>query len=151
MTLPSSELLRSLRPSLITRIDWKSDMIAKSTSYIAQDVCETDEVIDEGYDPIHSPLGCPVYWRIVKRGAEKLYLSTFLVTRQQVKRIWGDAGLHYCDPATGRLLRKSRLTLVRVTQSYVKALDERILLRLARRGVRLLDPCLRQAPSVALP
>lgn len=101
MTLPSSELLRSLRPSLITRIDWKSDMIAKSTSYIAQDVCETDEVIDEGYDPIHSPLGCPVYWRIVKRGAEKLYLSTFLVTRQQVKRIWGDAGLHYCDPATG--------------------------------------------------
>ena len=27
-----------------------------------------EAIISEGYDPDHSPLGCPVYWRIVNRG-----------------------------------------------------------------------------------
>jgi hypothetical protein len=42
-----------------------------------------------------------VYWRIVNRGDERFYCSTFLATRDQVKRTWGMAGLTYCDPVTG--------------------------------------------------
>lgn len=49
-----------------------------------------DQLLDEGYDPYGSPLG-PVYWRIVRRDDQKLYLSTFPVRRDDVIRILGTA------------------------------------------------------------
>ena len=55
----------------------------------------------EGYDSKYSPLGCPVYWRMVKRGNEQFYCSTFQVSPHQIIKAWGDKGLAYCDPVTG--------------------------------------------------
>jgi hypothetical protein len=60
-----------------------------------------DEVIDEGYDPDNSPLGCPVYWRVVNRANEQLYCSTFLANRDLIIKAWGTKALAYCDPVTG--------------------------------------------------
>jgi hypothetical protein len=32
---------------------------------------------------------------------EKLYCSTFIVSRDQIGTAWGPQGLAYCDPVTG--------------------------------------------------
>jgi len=97
----SAEFLRSVRPRLICLVETEGDRRFNMTPYIRQGEYDPEEVISEGYDPDHSPLGTPAYWRIVKRGDEQLYCSTFLATSDKVKRTWGTAGLTYCDPATG--------------------------------------------------
>lgn len=98
----SEDVLRSVRPRLICRVEPQGDRRYQVTPYINQNEDASEEITSEGYDPTHSPLGCPVYWRIVKRGgAEQFYLSTFQATRDQVTRTWGAAGLIYCDPVTG--------------------------------------------------
>ena len=88
-------------PTLICRAyiveDLKGGLM---TSYI-RETEPSHEVIDEGYDPDHSPLGRPVYWRIVERNDGRLYLSTFLMPRANVIKIWGMEGLAHCDPVTG--------------------------------------------------
>ena len=88
-----AEYLRSARPHLICRVE------PQGTPYIRY-FEPADEVISEGYDPDHSPLGCSVYWRIVNRGNEQIYCSTFLATRDQVIKVWGTKGLVYCDHIT---------------------------------------------------
>jgi hypothetical protein len=97
--------LRSTQPRLICRVvnkvDNKRGVRLKFTPYISEVDRGWDEVIDEGYDPIYSPLGCPVYWRIVNRGDERFYLSTCPTTRDQIISFWGVKGLSYCDPVTG--------------------------------------------------
>jgi hypothetical protein len=97
----SEEFLRSVRPRLICLVEPEGDQCFNITPYIRQGEYDREEVISEGYDPDHSSLGTPVYWRIVNRGDEQFYCSTYLATRDQVKRAWGTAGLTYCDPATG--------------------------------------------------
>jgi hypothetical protein len=100
------DFLRSVRPRLICRVEPQGDRRYQVTPYINQNEDASVEITSEGYDPTHSLLGCPVYWRIVKRGAEQFYLSTFLATRDQVTRAWGPAGLIYCDPVTGIALAR---------------------------------------------
>jgi hypothetical protein len=99
----SLEYLRSAQTRLICRVDPDpvGDSASKLTPYISDVELGWDEVLDEGYDPHHSPLGCPVYWRVIKRGDERLYCSTFLATRAQAIKTWGKPGLAHCDPATG--------------------------------------------------
>jgi hypothetical protein len=82
-------------------VETEDDQRFNITPYIRQRQYDSEEVISEGYDPDHSPLGTPVYWRIVNRGDEQYYCSTYLATRDQVKMAWGTAGLTYCDPVTG--------------------------------------------------
>jgi hypothetical protein len=97
----SAENLRSAQPRLICRAETKDGRLFEMTPYISEVECGWDEVIREGYDPDHSPLGCPVYWRVVKRGDEHLYCSTFLAMRDAVIKAWGTKALTYCDPVTG--------------------------------------------------
>lgn len=97
----SLEYLRSAQAHLICHVDPSGDLGVKCTPYIREVDFGTDQVLDEGYDPHHSPLGCPVYWRVINRGDEQFYCSTFLATRGQVMKAWGTKGLAYCDPATG--------------------------------------------------
>jgi hypothetical protein len=97
----SEEFLRSVRPRLILLVKPEGDQRFNITPYIRQGEYGRDEVISEGYDPDHSPLGTPVYWRIVNRGDQQFYCITFLATRDQVKKAWGTAGFNYCDPVTG--------------------------------------------------
>ena len=59
--------------------------------------CACEVVIEEGYDPDHTVLA-PVYWRIVKRGDERLYCSTFQVGRDEIVKAWGECGLAHYDP-----------------------------------------------------
>jgi hypothetical protein len=98
----SAEYLRSAQPRLLCRVEPQGDLRFKITPSIrseGEDVC--GEVISEGYDPDLSPLGCPVYWRVVSRGDEQFYWSTFVATRDQVARAWGPEALVYCDAAGG--------------------------------------------------
>jgi hypothetical protein len=95
--LASAEYLRSAQSLLIIRVD-SDHLHYKLMPYISTVERGWDEVIDEGYDPDHSP---PVYWRVVKRGDDQFYCSTFLATRDEVIKCWGTGGLAYCDPATG--------------------------------------------------
>jgi hypothetical protein len=105
----SAEYLRSAQPRLICRVesedDWRVDSEGrqrlKLTPYISEVERGWDEIISEGYDPYHNPLGCPVYWRVVKRGDKQFYCSTFLAMRDQVIKCWGTTALAYCDPITG--------------------------------------------------
>jgi hypothetical protein len=98
--------LRSVRPRLICLVEPEGGLRFNVTPYISQGEYDREEVVSEGYDPDHSPLGCPVYWRIVNRGDEQFYCSTFLATRDQVERAWGTVGLTYCDSATGNALAR---------------------------------------------
>ena len=96
------EILRSAQPHLIFRAYVEIDQ--KVCSFAPPYIRETEpshEVIDEGYDPDHSPLGVPVYWRIAERDDGRFYLSTFLASRAYVIKTWGMEGLAYCDPVTG--------------------------------------------------
>jgi hypothetical protein len=77
-----------------------NDRAFKLTPCIAEKDPGWDEVIREGYDDNGSPLG-PVYWRVVKRNEQTLYLSTFLAEREEVIQGWGFGALRYCDPVTG--------------------------------------------------
>jgi len=51
------------------------------------------EVMKEGWDETVSPLRRPVHWRIERRGSAEIFCSCFAVTRQEVLRAWGPAGL----------------------------------------------------------
>jgi hypothetical protein len=97
----SAEYLRSAQPHLICRIDPLGDLGVKLTPYVRELELGWEEVMSEGYDPDHSPLGCPVDWRIVNRGDKQFYCSTFLATHVQVIKAWGTEGLPYCDAFTG--------------------------------------------------
>lgn len=111
----SAEYLRSAQPRSICRVEPEGGLRFKLTPYISERENGCEEVISEGYDPDHSPLGCPVYWRIVKRGGEEFYCSTFIATRDQVKRAWGSVGLGYCDPATGLVVARIETKLEAAT------------------------------------
>ena len=93
--------LRSARPRLIFRVEPYSDGQFEGAPFIVELDTENHEVMDEGYDPQHSPLGCPVYWRTVKRRDGHFYYSTFEVPRDYVFKVWGTRGLSFCDPDTG--------------------------------------------------
>jgi hypothetical protein len=96
-----AERLRSARPRLIFRVEPQSDDQFEGAPFIVEIDTENDEVMDEGYDPQHSPPGCPVYWRIVKRRDGHFYYSIFQVPRDYVFKVWGTRGLSFCDPVTG--------------------------------------------------
>jgi hypothetical protein len=108
----SEDYLRSAQPRLILWSENDGGPRFKITPFIIDEDNHDWEVISEGYDRYHSPLGCPVYWRIVNRGDEQVYCSTFLSTRAQVIKCWGTKGLAYCDHITGmavvRIESKSR-------------------------------------------
>jgi hypothetical protein len=93
------EFLRLARPRLICRVDEEGN--SRSKFAVSERKCSREEVVSEGYDPDESPLGCPVYWRVVRRGNERFYCSTFLATCDQVMKGWGVSGLAYVDRATG--------------------------------------------------
>jgi hypothetical protein len=97
------EHLKTAQPRLIVRVDPEDTTGSKFklTPYIRDLEPAGDEVISEGYDADCSPLGCPVYWRIVKRADEHFYCSTFQATRDHIIKAWGTRGLAYCDPVTG--------------------------------------------------
>jgi hypothetical protein len=84
---------------LICRIRFVGDGEAEMPSI--RDEPLAHEVLDEGYAPIGSPLGRPVYWRVVRRPDGMFYLSTFMMPRDQVIKGWGTEGLAHCDPVTG--------------------------------------------------
>jgi hypothetical protein len=111
--LSMEEWLRSAQTRLICRVDPdpNGELGAKLTPYVSNVELGWDDVLDEGYDPHHSPLG-PVYWRVVKRGDEQLYCSTYLVTRAQVIELWGTPGLAYCDPVTGMSVARREANLL---------------------------------------
>jgi hypothetical protein len=96
-----AEHLRDARPSLIVRVEPQSGERLELAPFIVEVETANDDVIDQGYDPHHSPLGCPVYWRIVKRWDGQFYYSTFQVPRDYVLKVWGTRGLSFCDPDTG--------------------------------------------------
>jgi hypothetical protein len=104
-TIGEEEFLRSAKPHLIA---YNFDDEERVEFEINANVTERawDDVIREGYDPIYSPLGCPVYWRVVNRGDEQFYLSTFQATRDLVIKGWGTRGLEYCDPVTGTAIAR---------------------------------------------
>lgn len=107
------DFLRRAKPRLIvTCIQSEGGRVNKLTPYISEVDRGWDEVIDEGYDPNHSPLG-PVYWRIVKRDGEQFYCSTFLTTRDAIIKAWGRPGLSYCDPVTGIAVARTETFLRR--------------------------------------
>jgi hypothetical protein len=108
----SAEYLRSAQPRLILRVDPKGGRLFSLTPYIREVECGWEEVISEGYDPYHSPLGCPVYWRIVNRGDEQFYCSTFLATRAHVIKGWGTKGLAHSDPITGMAVAQIETNLM---------------------------------------
>ena len=108
----SSEYLRLAQAHLICRVDAAGDLGVKCTPYIREIDLGTDEVLDEGYDAHHSPLGSPVYWRVINRGDERFYSSTFLATRSQVRKSWGIQGLAYCDPITGMAVARIETNLL---------------------------------------
>jgi hypothetical protein len=108
-----AEHLRDARPSLILRVEPQSQNGFELTPFIVEFEAANDNVIDEGFDPHNSPLGVPVYWRIVKRWDGKFYYSTFQVPRDCVLRVWGTRGLSFCDPVTGNAVARMQARLPR--------------------------------------
>jgi hypothetical protein len=97
----SENTLRSAKPRLlIVARPIKGGLPNGYRMYISDVDLGWDELVREGFDPEHSPLG-PVFWRIVRRAGEGYYLSTFMASRDGVLQAWGVAGLAYCDPITG--------------------------------------------------
>jgi hypothetical protein len=95
------DILRVAQPRLIVAIHKEKNETRVPNPFISEVDVGWDELISEGYDATNSPLGCPVYWRIVTRAEEELYLSTFLATPEQVVKAWGEEGLAFRDPSTG--------------------------------------------------
>jgi hypothetical protein len=111
----SIEHLRSAQTRLISRVDPDpngGDLRCKVRPYISDVELGWDEVLDEGYDAHHSSLGCPVYWRVIKRGDEQLYCSTFLATHAQIIKGWGTQGLSHCNPVTGMAVARIETNLL---------------------------------------
>jgi hypothetical protein len=98
----SEDDLRSAQPRLICRVERRRDECEqKLMPYISEADPGWDELLSEGYDDNpFNPLG-PVYWRVIIRANEKLYASTFVATREAIRKCWGSAGLAHCDPITG--------------------------------------------------
>jgi hypothetical protein len=115
----SAVYLRSARPHLICRVEAEGGRPLEVegnqrdvlTPYISEVELGWDEVLSEGYDPDGSPLRRPVYWRIVDRGDERLYCSTFLVGRAEIIKRWGTKALAYCHPVTGRAVARTETLL----------------------------------------
>jgi len=105
------EYLKAAQPRLVIRVVRGTGLKFKVTPYIKEVEHGCEEVIEEGFDPDHSPLGVPVYWRIIKRGDERLYCSTHLLRRDQLIRVWGTRGLVYCDPVTGMAVARIETVL----------------------------------------
>jgi hypothetical protein len=97
------EKLKSARPRLIAHcdLDAEDERQATVTSYIRESELSGDQILDEGFDPEYSPLGVPVYWRVIVRGDERLYCSTFQATRERIIKGWGQIGLEHADPGNG--------------------------------------------------
>ena len=97
------EKLKSARPRLIGHcdLDVEYERQAKLTFYIREGEPSGDQILDEGFDPEYSSLGVPVYWRVIVRGDERLYCSTFQATRERIIKGWGQIGLEHADPGTG--------------------------------------------------
>ena len=97
----TAEFLQSVRPHLICCVKFNTSKGSGELAYfITEKERGWDDIVSEGYDPYHSPLGCPVYWRVVTRGDELFYFSTFLLPRDDVIKGWGPRALVYCDPVT---------------------------------------------------
>ena len=97
----TEERLRLAEPLLVTRVVHRGGLAYYLSTFLREKYVGWDELLDEGYDPIHSPLGCPVYWRIVVRGPERLYLSTFVLEREKILECWGPGALRHVDLFTG--------------------------------------------------
>ena len=97
----SADALRAARPRLIGRVTTDGVRTFCIEPRIDEDDSSFDEVFDEGFDPDGSPLARPVYWRIVRRGNQKFYLSTAMATRDEATRVWGEKALSHCDPVAG--------------------------------------------------
>jgi hypothetical protein len=123
----SAKYLRAAQTRLILRVkgergrsvDSEGNRRFRLTSHISKVELGWDEVIREGYDPYHSPLGRPVYYRVVNRGDEQLYCSTFLAERDEIIKMWGIEALAYCDPVTGTAVARVE-TLLPVTARAVR-------------------------------
>src|SRR5436190_781003 len=97
----SADDLRSARPQLIARAKSDGLMRWQIDPRISQEDPSHDKIFYEGFDPNGSPLGRPVYWRVIKRGDQGFYLSTVMLNRDEVVQVWGDQALCHCDPLTG--------------------------------------------------
>jgi len=120
-----SDLLKSAQPRLLSRVEPIGATSYNVTPYISEAEVGWDELLDEGYDPNHSPLG-PVYWRIIRRGDQKFYCSTARLTRDQVIKTWGVEGAAFCDPITGlAVARVETLLLSTRNQHNRRAANEK--------------------------
>jgi len=95
----SEEYLRSAYPRLIVEYEVSGGKLRMAPYIYIIDEDERDEVLDEGYDPHDRALGCPVYWRIVRRDGKQFELSVF-PARDLIRRVWGKKGIPGCDPTT---------------------------------------------------
>jgi hypothetical protein len=62
-----SDLLREARPRLIACVEQLADNTLQTAPCIRDDEPLVTEVINEGFNPTNSPIGYPVYWRIIDR------------------------------------------------------------------------------------
>jgi hypothetical protein len=97
-----AEYLRAATPRLILRVDPSSTdgLSFKIEPYISEIERPCENVIKEGYGPRDRVLGS-TYWRIVKRGDELLYCSTFQIGRHEIINGWGARGLASCESVKG--------------------------------------------------
>jgi hypothetical protein len=89
-----AEYLRTVQPHLICRVE-PERVSPEAGQFFKINHCTAE--VETGWDQVLSP----VYWRFVTRGAEQLYCSTFVLTRDLVLKGWGTSALVYCDPITG--------------------------------------------------
>ena len=118
-----AKYLRSAQARLICRVEGEGgrpvdeDGRTKLTPYVRKADRGPDEVISED----NSPLGCPVYWRIISRGDEQLYCSTFLAKREFIVRVWGKKAIAFCDPVTGMAAAQIETLLPKAESSVENA------------------------------